>query len=169
MLTALLTISRAYWGLCTLRNGPQDLPHSPSLFAVTAATNLVISVLINQLSLEFGQAVLIAGIEFAVLLSLTALLLVLFRFPGRLVQTLTALMGSGALIGFVVLVAFTILPEIPVMMRLGIFVWNLVVMAHILRHALVIHIAAGFVIALGYAMVLMQIVWALGGAPGTSG
>ena len=36
-------------------------------------------------------------------------------------------------------------------------------MAHILRHALGIHLLAGFLIALGYAITLVQLIWFVDG------
>lgn len=158
MLAGLSTLARAFWGVCTFRLGPQDIPPSSVLLAATALINLFVSTLINRLQLDFGAAVMIAAVEFAVLTGLTAALLFGFSRTQRLLQTLSALMGSGAVLGVIVLVLLLVFAALPWFLRLGIFVWNLAVMAHILRHALSIHIAAAFFIAVGYAIFLVQLV-----------
>ena len=103
-------------------------------------------------------ALLIALLEMGVIVGLTATLLYAFRHTGRLAQTLTALMGSGAVIGAIVLVLFVAFAQLPALPRLGVFLWNLLVMGHILRHALSTHLVAGFFIAVGYAVVLRQLI-----------
>jgi hypothetical protein len=159
-------LARAFWGVCVFRLGPQDLPRSGALLGLAALTNLALGVVINQRQLPLGSAILVALLEFGVLTVLTGLLTLAFRFPRRLVQTLTALFGSGAVIGSLALALLLVLRDIPQLLRVGIFLWNLLVMAHILRHALQIHMAAGFVIAIGYALVLVQLIGLFGRAIG---
>ncbi|MCP5202401.1 MAG: hypothetical protein H6977_20585 [Gammaproteobacteria bacterium] len=168
MPSASLIVARAFWGVCIFRLGPQDLPRSGLLLALAALANLVLGVIINQRQLPLGAAILVALLEFGVLTGLTALLTLAFRYPRRLVQTLTALFGSGAVIGSLALLMLLVLRDIPQILRVGIFLWNLLVMAHILRHALQVHMAAGFVIAIGYAMVLIQLIGLFGRSLGSA-
>jgi hypothetical protein len=153
-----LTIVRAFWQICIFRLAPQDVPRSSVLLLTTALINLSLSTSINSLQLPFRYALLIALLEMGVMVGLTATLLYAFRHTGRLPQTLTALMGSGAVIGAIVLVLFVAFAQLPALPRLGVFLWNLLVMGHILRHALNIHLVAGFFIAVGYAVVLRQLI-----------
>jgi hypothetical protein len=159
MLAAAATLLKAFWGVCTLRLAPQDIPRSSALLFSAGATNLAISTSINNIQLALSSAFSVAVLEMTVLAGLTAALLFSFgRFP-RFTQTLTALLGSGAVIGLVVLAHLLALPQIPQILRITIFVWNLLVMAHILRHALEFHIVASFFLAVGYAFILIQVIW----------
>jgi hypothetical protein len=149
---------QAFWRLCTFRLAPQDVARSSALLGLTTVLNLSISILINQLQLDLGAAVLVAVIELTVLFGLTATLLFYFRHSARLPQTMTALMGTGAMIGAMVLVLLLLFPRLPLLLRLAVFLWNLLIMAHILRHALNVHMFAGFLFATGYAIVLVQLI-----------
>lgn len=154
----MLSLVRAFWRICILRLAPQDVPRSGVLLLLTALVNLALSVSINSLQLPFQYALLIALLEMGVLVGLTAALLYAFNRSARLPQTLTALMGSGAVIGAIVLAMFVLLAELPALPRLAVFLWNLLVMGHILRHALNMHLVAGFFVAIGYAVVLRQLI-----------
>lgn len=149
---------RAFWGICTFRIAPQDIPRSTALLGVTALANVVLSTLINQIRLEIGSSIMIALIEILVVAGLTTALLYSFARAARTVQTLTALMGTGAVIGALVLVLLLAVPALPQAARVGIFLWNLAVMAHILRHALDTRFIVGFFVAIGYAVFLIQLV-----------
>ncbi len=158
MASTLATLAKAFWGVCTLRLAPQDIPHSTALLCVTSGANLLLSTVINQLNLSFGSSVLVALLEIVVLFGLTIALLFSFSRTQRAVQTLTALMGAGALIGALVLALLLLFPALPQPARLAIFMWNLLIMAHILRHALETRFIVGFFIAMGYAIFLLQLV-----------
>lgn len=163
MSAALPVLINAFWGMCILRVAPQDVPRSTVLLALATALNLLLSVLINQLQLDLGAAMLVAIVELVVLFGLTATLLFYRRSSPRLTQTMTALMGTGAIIGALVLLLLWSFPQIPQLLRLAIFLWNLLIMAHILRHALDVHLAVGFLIAIGYAVALVQLIWFIDG------
>ncbi len=162
LLLATLTVVRAFARLCALRIGPQDIPRSSALLLLTTLVNLSLSTLINRIQLDFGSALLVAVLEMSVLLGLTSALLFYVSHTARAVQTLTALMGSGAVVGAVVYLILTLVPQLPEILRLAIFAWNLIIMAHILRHALAVHFAIGFLIALGYALFLIQLIVFIG-------
>ena len=162
MVSALVPIVTAFAKLCVFRIAPQDIPRSGALLVIATLTNLSLSVLINQIQLSVGSALLVAAIEIIALATLTAVALFYVSHLNRLIQTMTALMGSGAVIGAAVLILMLAGPALPPVLRLAIFVWNLAVIAHILRHALEIHIIGAFFIALGYAMCLIQLIIFIG-------
>lgn len=152
------TLIRAFWGICTFRLAPQDIPGSSALLAVVTAANLVFSTLINQIRLPLGSSLFVALLEMVVVFALTFALLHAFSRAARALQTLTALMGTGAVIGGLVLLVLFALPALPQPARIAIFLWNLFVMAHILRHALDTRFIVGFFVAFGYALFLVQLV-----------
>ena len=155
-------LGSTFWRICLLRLGPQDLPRSSALLGLTVLVNLVLSLLINQRRLPLTESLILAGLEIAVLAGLTGVLLSAFSRAQRLVQTLSALMGSGAMIGLVALVMLSVFPALSNGPRIAIFVWNLLVIAHVLRHALEIQLFLAFLVAIGYAIILIQIVVAVG-------
>lgn len=137
--------------LLRLRAGPQDLPSS-----WTVATGLL--ALYVALGMYSGQAL---GVGNAVARSLAinvlqvvavAVMLRLRGFPERLPQTISALAGTGVLLG---LLAHVLLlqanPEVnQPLLGLGwfaVFIWSLVVDAHIYRNALAVSLSVGVLIA----------------------
>jgi hypothetical protein len=90
----------------------------------------------------------------SVLIGMTVALLYAFARSARIVQTLTALLGASAIIGLVVAILVAVLPALPDLLRIAIFVWNMFVIAHILRHALDTWFALGCLIAFAYALAL---------------
>jgi hypothetical protein len=133
------------------------------LLGLTSILNFAVSIIINKITLPpnsptVSSAVLTASIEFLMLCGLTSAVLYGLAKTARIAQTLTALMGSGVIIGTAVLLALALTPQLPEALRLAIFLWNLAVMAHILRHALNIHFAIAFCVAVGYALVLVELI-----------
>ena len=135
--------------LCLLRANPQDLPTAPALTVVTLLAYTLVSVGLALPDLGWERAALWAVLDTLVLAILTHSALLLRRFPERLYQTLTALMGSGALLG---LLAWPVVALQNVTAQIIMLVWNLAVVAHILRHALSVPLALGILASLGYFM-----------------
>ncbi|MDP1707762.1 MAG: hypothetical protein Q8L89_01595 [Gammaproteobacteria bacterium] len=145
----LLTLLKTFGNLCLLRANPQDLPAAPVLTVVTLLAYTLVSVGLSLPDLGLGRAALWAVLDTGVLAILTHSALLLRRFPERFYQTLAALMGSGALLG---LLAWPIVAMQNVTAQIVMLVWNLAVVAHILRHALSVPLALGILASLGYFM-----------------
>lgn len=146
-----------------LRQGPQDIPASGALLIVTSLVNFALGVGINQRVQQPGPAIIVAALEIAVPFLLTWALLYGFSHTTRLLQTLTALMGCGAVIGLIIIPLLVLFGSLPVSLQLMIFLWNLLVIGHILRHALEMHLLGGFFIAIGYAFFLYQLIFFIDG------
>ena len=160
MLNALWALLRVFGGICTFRVAPQDLPRSTTLLAVTTFGNLGLSVVIYWLESPFGRALFKAMLETAVLFGLTYALLFLLSHGRRLTQTMTAMMGCGTLLGVLALVTMLLAPVLPPDLRWALlrinFVLNLLVIAHILRHAIGTWFLVGLLLAFGYALLLTR-------------
>ncbi len=154
MAAALVAMTRAFWGLCVFRLAPQDLPASGVLPALSSGANLIVSLLINQRSIRPASALVDALLEVVVVASLTALLLFGLARRSRIRQTLTALMGSGALLGLIALVALILFPALPDWLYIVIFLWNQCVIGNILRHAFDTGFIVAFFVAIRYALFL---------------
>jgi hypothetical protein len=156
---AAFALADAFWRLSTFRLRPQDLPRSTVLLALATAANVFISIVISAL---LDMPAVNASVETCVLIGMTAALLYAFARGGRIVQTLTALMGTSTVIGVIVallIIAFHHPPQsvLPQALRIAIFLWNMFVIAHILRHALDTVFILGCVIAFAYALALDSI------------
>lgn len=139
------TLVRPFIEICLLRLNPQDLPYSWLLLGLALLAHTCTGALASAMLLPPGQAVL-AGITGSLLLVLlTAGLLYTQQCQARLVQTLTALAGSMSLLDLAALPitnwwdslhAAGLDTSLPTLLLLVLTVWNLVVAAHVLRHAL---------------------------------
>jgi hypothetical protein len=99
----------------------------------------------------------------AVLTGSLSLLMWLLRYRQRIIQTLTALLGCGAIISafaFPLLLIVQRQPEEPSIFGvfiLGINIWHLAVSAHILRFALSVSMLMAGVLAFGYFLLGFKI------------
>ncbi|MEY6432772.1 hypothetical protein ABC977_10175 [Thioalkalicoccus limnaeus] len=150
-----------FFEMCLLRRAPQDLPASELLFRLVLATSLLIGVLVGVIA---GQP-LLAGVirSLAQLLLLLAVLFValdLFGRRPRFLQTATALLGTGALLGLLALIPIGLLPAdfagdqltLAGLVLLGIFVWSVVVAGHIVRHTFGVTLGQGAAIVVLYEL-----------------
>ena len=161
MLNATWALLRAFGGICIFQFAPQDLPRSNALLAVTTVSNMSLSVIIYALESPLGPALFKAMLETVALFSLTFALLFLLSYGRRWTQTMTAMMGCGTLLGAIALMTMVLAPVLPADLGLALlrvnFLLNLLIIAHILRHALGIWFVGGLLFAFGYALLLNKI------------
>lgn len=149
-------LAKLFWDICLLRAGPQDVPASRELLA----TVLGLSVLSN-LIFVLGRTPLVDALVYVVsalgiLLGLVYVLLAVFGYRSRAVQTFTALSGTGLLLSVLATPVLFLALLVPgaanpfAWLLLMINIWGLVVIGHVLRHALSVHILQGGLLALGY-------------------
>lgn len=155
--------------ICLLRAGPQDLPVSQVLLWLSAGVYALVSFLLSVSGYPAGEALQVALLDLGLLVVFAALMLYLRGKPERLNQTLTALAGSGALLGLIALPLVRMLAagqaagEVPafiIVLWLLLYGWSLLVVAHITRHALSIPFPFALGIAIVYTVVAMQIIGA---------
>jgi hypothetical protein len=157
--------------ICLLRAGPQDLPASSFLVLVTALLSLLTGTLVIVGTFGSLDTALAAQLlDILLLLGLLKLGLQLTDKSARYLQTAAALFGSGALINLVTMPLqllesgdprVSTASELSGLFYLVLIIWALVVVGHIVRHALGIRMAAGIMIALGYFLIVNYIVQSL--------
>ena len=166
----MLQLIRAWFELCLLRRTPQELPASGYLLGVSLCCYGLVSVLVSSQSYAFNRALLLAGVDLGLLLVFVWSLLYLQNRTARINQTLSALAGSGSLMGLIALPLMLAagpdavtepVPPLLVSLWLLLLLWNLFVMAHIIRHALSSSFAIGFGVSLLYALLSMQVITTL--------
>ena len=145
-----LTLWSTFFDLCRLRLKPQDLPYSHVLLNVTLFFYAMIGFSLSLIHASILEAILSTIADVSLLVILVSSLLYLAHYPGRIVQTLTALVGASCVLGvftFPVMYWFEFLKDveiaIPILLLLGLGFWNFLVYAHVLRHALAVPFFVG--------------------------
>ena len=159
MLTALRTISKAFLEICLLRKGPQDLPKSTELLILSLFMYTLIVVLLTVQSRPLVDALMVSFVDVGFLLLVTFLILKQHKHLDRWHQTMTALFGTGVVLGiFIFPLVFggvqnqyeEWLQQIIVLLFLIMVIWNVAVLAHIVRHAISTSAGIGVMIAILY-------------------
>ena len=164
-MTALLQL---FINLCRLRSTPQDLPTSHFLMMLTAAGYFLVGLAVSLLEQSLGLAILSAAVDTLMLAALAWLSLWIIGKTPRFTQTYTALAGTGVLFGLVGWPLITFLQGLPEgqgsslsLLLLGLVIWNIMVIGHILRHALGIMMWAASSVALFYMYLSIRVMSAL--------
>ena len=168
----MLQLFRAWIDVCLLRKAPQDLPASAIFLVVSFCCYTLVSILVSVQSYSLSSALLLALTDLTLLVVFTGSLLLMQGKSARIMQTLSAMAGSGSVLGICALPLFlltetgTSTDPIPVpaplaAMWLLLLLWNLLVVSHIIRHALSSSFLIGFGLSLLYAMLSMQVIGSL--------
>lgn len=175
---AVFVLIRAFFELCRLRLRPQDLPASAELLIVATAAYGLSSAGLTLISQSVPVSLMAGAVDSLMLLALTYAVLLLRRVPGRWLQTSIAMAGTGALLTILAAPLYMWLahvggaqgggpsPAISLLI-LVIIVWNVVVMGHILRHALSFPLPGGILVSMGYVWVINATIAALLPGQGT--
>lgn len=148
--------ARALVRISLLRNGPQDLPYSGELLGLCVAASLGVGYLVLRgfrLSPTPGPDLLLT-LVFS--LAFVYGVLALRGMTNRFIQTATAFFGTDVIVSLVALPVLQLGTgagsQSPVsgLAMIGITLWNIAIIGHILRHALSASFAFGILIALGY-------------------
>jgi hypothetical protein len=139
------------------RANPQDLPTSPRLMLLALAARLGLNLLdvpADMGPVELGIAL---ALDVTVLIVMTELLLHWRGYPNRVVQTLTALAGCGALLSLVEWLATLALPGVVPTETIAVasLLWYFAVSGHILHHALERSLAVGVLLSGLYYLVFI--------------
>jgi len=159
MLTALGTLTKAFLDICLLRIGPQDLPKSSVLLTLCLTLYTVFDVLLTLQARPFKDALLVSLVDVCFLLAVTFFILKQHHHLDRWNQTITALCGTGVILGiFIFPLVYggaqnqyaTWLQQTIVLLFLMMVVWNIAVLAHIVRNAISSSMGIGIMIAILY-------------------
>lgn len=157
-------LAKLFWEICVLRKGPQDVPAAHILFWLLLLLGLIVDLIIAVNFIDFEHALLVVLANAAVLFGVVILLLAILGFANRIFQTLTTLIGTGLVFSFIRLPVMFVVKLVPQnagmfgFVEIIILVWSLVVIAHILRHALSIQLFLAGALAFGYFMLSYQLV-----------
>lgn len=143
---------RTLFDILRLRAGPQDLPAATGLAFMLALFYLLQGLVADRILEGSGDNAPRSLLSIAFQFGIVALLLGWRGTAARIPQTLSALAGTGFLLGLVWIGLLSAMePGQPrpgvALASLGLFVWSLVVDAHIYRHALSIKMSFGILVA----------------------
>lgn len=151
-----------------LRAAPQDLPCSRFLMLLSIGSYLLMGLVIALLDQSPGLALLSAGVDTALLMGLAYLPLWIRGYQDRGTQTVTAFAATGTvfeLIGWPLVAYLQQVnaddPSSLSLLLLVLIIWNIVVLGHILRHAVEVPMWIGSGIALLYIYTSIRVMVAL--------
>lgn len=157
-------LTRAIFDIALIRRGPEDLPASPFLLRLALLAYVAMSA-VGAAFYSDGPTELVAqiGLDLALVYGFFGLLLLLNRKSARFRQTITAVLGTGALLYVIRLpldVWLGALPEgapatVPAVFMLLLAIWSIIITGHILNRALEIPFIGGIV--LGVAFFVMNV------------
>jgi len=129
-----------------LQAGPQDVPSSRFLLWTSVVVYFVAGILVSLTNFPPLSAVGISIVDTFLLTSLVWVALRMRHFDNRIPQTLTAVLGS---LGLLTIIALPLNAwyaalgqadqdpdQLPFLVMVGLLVWSLTVLGHILRQAL---------------------------------
>ncbi len=154
------------WSIMRLRNGPQVLPYSYGLLLVFMAIHMLIDIVFSGREALQWPNLLGSVVNTLFTAGFVYVLLQWARKMQRLVQTLLALLGVEILIGLIGAVML-LLYKIPALsalvslMWLGLVVWNVMIAAHIFRHALDIRMLWGIALSILYIVLAYNVMVAV--------
>lgn len=148
-----------FFDICLLRAGPQDVPVSRYLLPFILVLHVLIGVILGLVSYPAVTAMAYGVTNTFVMILFVHGVLVLKKLPARFTQTLSATAGTDVLIGVVawpvshwMVTARDSGGDVgaPVLLWLLLVLWSLTVVAHILRNALSVPLAAAIILAILY-------------------
>lgn len=155
------SIITLFFDIALLKKGPQDVPASAVLARLIMLAYALVNFLILAMNGHWLDALLQVAIEIALLMAFTWAALYWARKPARVPQTVTALMGSDALISFCAIPAMATLTlhssAIAFVVVVLMMLWHWVVTGHIFRHALSSSLVFGLGLAFLYILTSYQI------------
>jgi hypothetical protein len=157
-----------FWGLCTLKTAPQDLPASPALLGISLLAYFLSGMVVAVLQWTIPKAVLAAVLDTLLFTILCYVLLWARLLTSRFTQTMTALAGSCTLLALIAAplvfwqrqigVLGSGVVTFPTLLLLAWAGWNVAVVGNILRHALSTAFALGIALAAVYTYITLQLI-----------
>jgi hypothetical protein len=156
-MNATYIILKTFLYLCLFRYKPQDLPHSLFLLTVTLTFYMILSGVLAPDPLVFPRNIVWSMAETGLVVILISSLLYVIKRPHRAPQTLTAILGTNALLSLLSLPLILWLgyvessemsKDIPTLLLIMLMFWNIAVHVYILHHALEVSVFTGLVLTI---------------------
>jgi len=152
----MMSLFKAFWMVAILKMAPQAIPPSRVLLVLLVVAHFVIGLMLAATTLPIDGAAVSALLGTAVMMAFIYLILMMRGMQQRFVQTITALAGCEVLIGLVALPITYLFHAgggesgLIAILSLLIFAWNIMVAAHIFKHAFDLNAQQGVFYAVLY-------------------
>lgn len=153
-----------FFNVCRLKAAPQDAPLSRSVFFLTITLFWASGALTLLFAQPLIEAALLSAVETAILVFLTNLALWIRNTPERITQSITALAGSGTILAFISMPFMAMVGDANLnidslvnVIWIGLMIWETLIVAHVLRHAMDVPFLAG----LGISLIFLYLSFAI--------
>jgi hypothetical protein len=164
-------ILRSFVSICLLRMGPQDLPAAPALLVIAIFLYMATGMIVAAQHMSMAGAIGLATLDTALFGFMLFLLLWIQQKLERFQQTFTALLGTGALLELVAVpllmwqqhgidISAETLTTGAIIASLLLWVWlfwSLLVIGHIIRHAIDTILPIGVLLGVLYMFVTFSV------------
>jgi hypothetical protein len=146
-----------FFDICRFKLGPQDLPASSLLLKITLLFYMMVGGILSLLQSSVKEALLSTLLEATMMVLLVSSLLYFTHLSTRIVQTLTALAGTGTIITILSIPLVDWFEQaklaqqdltLPIILILCFMWWNFAVYAHILRQALEVNLSTSLIVTM---------------------
>jgi hypothetical protein len=150
-----LALLKTLFDIIRLRRGPDALPYSPLLFVIIGLMWLIAGLVMTLATAELDkQDFIIGSLTGMVGIACYAAIVVLVGKGARLLQTVMALLGCGALLSLMYVAGDLVLTpllgdDLSIMIVTLILLWTVPVEGHIISRAIERHWYLGVAIAMG--------------------
>lgn len=154
-----------FFDICLLRLAPQDMPCSSFLLGLSAIMYAALAFCAALLSLPVLPALMLAALDVALVAGLLWILLWIRDLLNRLPQTLIALYGSGTVMQLIAIpavvwqatAAAAPVQDVAAILLWLWLLWHLLIIGHVLRHAIDTILPLGMLLALLYLFVSFSV------------
>lgn len=163
MLETFKILFLAFFDICRLAKKPQDIPESKNFLRLCLLFYAFLSILLAALSQTADRAIVAGLLDVLMMMLFMYALLQINGKLSRWPQTVTALAGTGIIMSIVALPVYLLIgigdvnelslsseQTIGLLLLATLACWNIVIMSHILKHALETHFAIAFFLAMTY-------------------
>lgn len=157
-------ILKAFLDICLFRTKPEQLPYSHFLMILAIIAYILADMWVNLVTQNLSKTILVVIVETAMLLGFTYAGLWIRDFLNRMVKTVTAIAGTSTIFTLGKYPLMTILQSQPKgqtsivsLFVIGLMIWNVAVLGHILRSSLSLPTWAGAGISVLYFIFYIKI------------
>ncbi len=169
MLSTSKVLFLAFFDICRLIKRPQDIAESKNLLTLCVIVYGFLSILLASLSYPTDKAMLAGVVEVSLIMLFSLALLQICGKSSRWTQTVTALVGTNIIISVIAFPIYILIgvgelsehesstgQSIGLLLLASLACWNIVIMAHILRHALETNFVLAIFLAITYIWIIFS-------------
>lgn len=162
-----MILLQRFFQICLFKAGPADIPASHWLFKLVLLIYFLVGVVVSQIDHEFIISLVASLADTALLIATCWFLLRIRGLGSRFLQTVTAMAGTGSVLGVIGIPVFWLfrqvephgqLTSLVLLMVLVVMIWSMLVTAHIFRNALDIKAGMAAIITVVYIIVSLVLV-----------